>query len=139
MALLTPEPATQAIETWLAAHDGPLVVSEWSKVEVASALAAKGRAKVLRPAQIRTASDAFENLLASGVRVLPLTRTACERAAALCAPVKANLRAGDALHIALALEAHCVALVGADKAMNAAAVREGLLAPTLMKHQSSII
>lgn len=57
--------------------------------------------------------------------MLPVSRAACEHAARLCAPPADNLRAGDALHLAVALDAEIKLLAGLDSGMNAAAIRLG--------------
>jgi hypothetical protein len=126
VALLTVEPTTPAVKKWFIANTESLVSADWCAVEFASALAAKLRAKQLRPVHVRAAHKAFEALAASGLRLLPVTRTACQRAAALAKPAGDKLRAGDALHLAVALEAGADELAGLDDAMNSNATRLGL-------------
>lgn len=126
VALLTVEPHTRAATDWFAANTQGLISADWCAVEFASALAAKQRAKQLRPAHIRSAHEAFEVLTTSGLRLLPITRSACLRAAAFAKPAGDGLRAGDALHLAVALEAGAKELAGFDGAMNANARRLGL-------------
>ena len=126
VALLTVEAHTPAVKDWFTANIEPLVSADWCAVEFASALAAKLRAKQLRPAHARAAHEAFDTLTASGLRLLPVTRTACQRAAALAKSPSDGLRAGDALHLAAALEAGAKELAGLDVVMNANAKRLGL-------------
>lgn len=126
VALLTLEPATPRVAAWFASNTAPLVSADWCAVEFASALAAKLRAKQLRPVHAKAASQAFDTLTAGGLRLLPVSRTAFQQAAKLCAKAADNLRAGDALHVAVALEAGVSTLAGLDAAMNEAAVRAGL-------------
>lgn len=123
VALLTVEPATAGVTAWFAANAEPLVSGDWCAVEFASALAAKQRAKTLRPAQAKAAHAAFETLTAGGLRLLPVSRAAFQQAAMLCKPTAGGLRAGDALHLAVALEAGATALAGLDRVMNASARR----------------
>lgn len=126
VALLTVEPMTAAATKWYSANREPLVSADWCAVEFASALAAKERAKQLRPAHVRKAQAAFDEWIAGGLRLLPVSRAAYDHAAALCRPVRSGLRAGDALHLAVALEARAEALAGLDATMNANAQRLGL-------------
>ena len=126
VALLTVEPATPAVTAWFAANTEPLVSGDWCAVEFASALAAKQRAKQLRPAHAKAAHAAFETLTAGGLRLLPVSRAAFQKAAALSKPAADGLRAGDALHLATALDAGAKTLVGLDRVMNASAKRLGL-------------
>ncbi len=126
VALLTKEPATSQVTEWFTANREPIVSADWCTVEFASALAAKQRAKQLRPAHIKAANAAFATLAAGGIRLLPVSRAAFQQAAALCQPAANGLRAGDALHLAVAIEAGCTALAGLDAVMNSSAQRLGL-------------
>lgn len=126
VALLTREPATPAVTAWYTANTQPLVAGDWCLVEFASALAAKQRARQLRPAHAKAAHAALETLTAGGLQLLPVSRSAFQQAASLCKPTAKGLRAGDALHLAVALEAGCIALAGLDAAMNASAKAAGL-------------
>lgn len=126
VALLTHEAATPRVVAWFTANTEPLVSSDWCAVELASALAAKLRAKQLRLAHAKAAQTAFETLAAGGLRLLPVSRKAFDKAAALCRPAGNGLRAGDALHLAVALDVGCNALAGLDESMNASALAAGL-------------
>ncbi len=126
VALLTREPATAAVTAWFAGTAEPLVSADWCAVEFASAIAIKQRSGQLRPAHAKAAHAAFEELAAGGLRLLPVSREAFHRAADLSRPHRDGLRAGDALHLAVALEAGAKTLAGLDKMMNGAARRLGL-------------
>ena len=126
VALLTVEPHSPAVTAWFTANIEPLVSADWCAVEFASALAAKQRARQLRPAHARAAHESFAALTAGGLRLLPVNRASFQRAAALAKPARDGLRAGDALHLAVALDAGAKSLAGLDKPMNASAQRLGL-------------
>lgn len=126
VALLTPEPGSPRVRAWFEGNAAPLATADWGAVEFASAIAAKRRAKALRPSQVKAARDAFERLTTGGLRLLPVSRSACQRAVNLCAAPGSTLRAGDALHLAIAQEAGCAALAGLDETMNNAAAALGL-------------
>ncbi len=126
VALLTREPVTDTVTAWFSAAAEPLVSADWCAVEFASAVAIKQRSGQLRPAHAKAAHAAFEELTAGGLRLLPVSREAFQRAAVLTQPYKGGLRAGDALHLAVAMEAGAESLAGLDKTMNAGARRLGL-------------
>lgn len=126
VALLTAEPHSPHVVAWFAANTEPLVSADWCAVEFASALAAKQRARQLRPAHARAAHQNFEALTAGGLRLLPVSRASFLRAAILAKPARDGVRAGDALHLAVALDAGAKALAGLDRTMNASAHRLGL-------------
>jgi len=126
VALLTREPHSAAVTAWFAGAVEPLVSADWCAVEFASAIAIKQRAGQLRPAHARAAHAAFDELAAGGLRLLPVSREAFQRAAELSRPHRDGLRAGDALHLAVALEAGAETLAGLDRMMNAGARRLGL-------------
>jgi predicted nucleic acid-binding protein len=126
VALLTNEPATAKVSAWFADNALPLVSGDWCAVEFASALAAKQRAKQLRAVHVKAAHAAFETLCDGGLQLVPVSRAAFYKAAALCKPADTGLRAGDALHLAVALDAGCTALAGLDAVVNSSAQVLGL-------------
>jgi len=126
VALLTREPTTAVVTAWFAGAADSLVSADWCAAEFASAIAIKQRSGQLRPVHAKTAHAAFEELAAGGLRLLPVSREAFYRAADLSRPHRDGLRAGDALHLAVAMEAGAEALAGLDKMMNSGARRLGL-------------
>ena len=109
------EPDTDRVQRWLARHaeDG-FAISAWVKTEVASATAAKLRAGALDHALRREALDGFA-LLARSSTWLPIEPERFEDATRLCDATASGLRAGDALHLAIA-RAHGAALCTLDRA-----------------------
>ncbi|MES2883203.1 MAG: type II toxin-antitoxin system VapC family toxin [Pseudomonadota bacterium] len=126
VALLTVEPASPKVLQWYAQELQPLASADWCIPEFASALAAKQRAGQLRAAQLRKAQQAFEALTAGGLRLLTVSREAHHQAASLCLQPQGRLRAGDALHLAVAREAGISRLAGLDSVMNASALQLGM-------------
>ncbi|MFT4256557.1 MAG: type II toxin-antitoxin system VapC family toxin [Pseudoxanthomonas sp.] len=126
VALLTHEPDSARVAAQLAATFEPIASSEWLITEFASALAAKQRARLLRPTHVKAAMEAFGQWADAGLRLLPVSRAAYLRAARLCGDAKTGLRAGDALHLAVAMEAKIPTLLGLDATMNVAARKLGL-------------
>lgn len=126
VALLTLEPESDRVDEWLSGETDLLVSSDWLAVEFASALAAKLRARALRSSQVKSAMEAFNEFSQAGLRMLPVSRVAYLEAARLCGTKGMSLRAGDALHLAAAMEAGAKALAGLDATMNASARQLGL-------------
>ena len=126
VALLTQEEATARVTEWYTAETDLLVSADWCIAEFASALAAKQRAKQLRAGHSSKAQLAFDALATGGLRLLPVSRDAHRQAARLCQQPGSWQRAGDALHLAVALEAGATGLAGLDATMNASAQQLGL-------------
>jgi predicted nucleic acid-binding protein len=105
VSLLRPERSTAAVQRWVARHglDG-LRVSDWVSVEVASALSLLQRAGDLDDADRGRADETYALLLASTLDVLPVRRSAYAQAAEWVARRELSLRAGDALHLAVAAD-----------------------------------
>ena len=110
---------------WLAQLDMDLAVSSaWARTEFYSASQVKVRNKGETLAGANRAAKAFEAAYGMA-RTLKVAEDDFEHAAALCRVGK-NLRAGDALHLAIALRHGCSSLASLDKDMNGAAKLAGL-------------
>lgn len=105
VALLTNEATADRIARWYASETRPLVSSDWCVTEFASALALKERTGQLTRKQSNAAWKVFDEFCSAGLRLLPLDRDVFAQAAQLVRESKHGLRAGDSLHLALALSA----------------------------------
>lgn len=106
---LTPEAATQATLDWLDAHrEDDLAVSDWTITEVASALAIKRRTGQIEEIDRLAALAEFERAVTASYIVLPVRREQFRAAARLMEMVETGLRAGDALHVAVARDAGAI-------------------------------
>jgi predicted nucleic acid-binding protein len=103
--LFVPEPSSMAVDAWYEGCTDTLVSCDWIVTEFASALAMKERTGQLAAKDARDAWRGFEAFCGTGLRLLPLSREACRQAAALARQHEHDLRAGDALHLAAAMEA----------------------------------
>lgn len=105
VAVLSNEASAPALRAWLDAQDpSELLISDWTTTEMSSALAIK-----LRTGQIdlglRAATLAlFNTLVANSLTLVPVSDRAFRSAAAFADQHRLGLRAGDALHLAVAAE-----------------------------------
>jgi predicted nucleic acid-binding protein len=101
--LFLPEPESERIQRWLERHSGDLLaISEWTVTEFASALGLKVRSKMLKLDKARQAQKLFEKLVTESFHVHVPTRADYVRATAFLGEYGLGLRAGDALHLAIA-------------------------------------
>jgi predicted nucleic acid-binding protein len=128
--LFAREAATPRVKAWFAALNEPLVGSDWLIPEFASAIALKVRTRQLSPDQALAIHQLFDEFLEGGLRVLPVSRSAYALAASWVKAHEQGLRAGDALHLAVAQEAGA-AVAALDELLNANARRLGIPLATL--------
>ena len=114
VALCTNEPKTASVIQWYAACTDDLASAAWCVTEFASALGIKQRSGHLTETQAQTAWLQFERVCANDLQLLPVEAMTFHRAAMLTMDTSAGLRAGDALHLACAMEAKAAGLVTLD-------------------------
>ena len=124
--LFVPEPASEAIDAWLESCTEPLVSSDWILTEFSSTLSLKVRRGEITVRQATAAWDGFSDFCGAGLRLLPVSRKAFEEAAKLVRHAASGLRAGDSLHLAMALEAGAVGFATADEMLAKNAKAKGL-------------
>jgi len=124
--LFVPEPASDVITAWLESSTDTLISADWIVTEFASALAIKIRRGELAQKHAKTAWEDFELFSQSGLRLVPVTRAAFTRAARLIRQVRSTLRAGDALHLAMAVETGSTGIVTADGNLEQGALAQGI-------------
>ena len=121
--LFVAEPSSDQVDRWFAACDVPVVSSDWIITEFASALSLKERSGTLAAKDAKAAWRSFETFFHSGLRVMPISRGAFEAAAKMTRESAHGLRAGDALHLAAALEMGAQTIATLDAVMTANATR----------------
>jgi uncharacterized protein len=120
--LFVPEPLSDPIRAWFDAEAGAtLAISAWTLTEFASAMGIKVRDKGLRPEQAQTACALMQTLATASLRVFTPTRGNFEQAAAYLAQHALGLRAGDALHLAIAQDQNAERFYTLDRRLITAA------------------
>lgn len=103
-----------------------LAISHWTRVEFAPVLARHVRMGDLGVAAARAASSRFEAMIAASFEVLLPDRNDFGQAQRWLGRPKTRLRAGDALHLAIASNHGATAIHTLDKVMIAEGVALGL-------------
>lgn len=126
VAAIAREDRSERIWQWLEDHaDVPILCSGWTATEVSSALSIK----------VRTGAYTLENRLAAwndwrrfrqaSLAEIDIAPSHFEAAAAFCARADLGLRAGDALHLAIA-QSGALTLLTLDRTMAEAALQLGI-------------
>lgn len=120
--LFVSEPESASVRAWFGARAGEtLAISDWTLTEFASAMGIKVRAKGLKPAQAHKACALMEKLAADSLKVITPTRGDYSRAAEYLGHHALGLRAGDALHLAIAQNEDAECLYTLDRRLIEAA------------------
>ena len=121
------EPASATVETWFERVGlGALTLSRWTVTEFVSAIGIKVRARALTGVKGAAVIRQFHLLVRQSLRPIEPTTADFEKAAWLMERFDLGLRAGDALHVAIARTPMRSSLVTLDQPMARAAEKIGL-------------
>lgn len=103
VAALTNDTATERVQTWLSEQNAEaLLISDWVVTEFSSALSIKVRTGSLAAQHRAEALAMFTRLAAESFNVVPISSGHFRTAARYADNHALGLRAGDALHLAVA-------------------------------------
>ncbi len=125
VAAVTREPQTGRARAVLARGGAELVITDWTFTEVSAALSMKQRIGALAEVEHRIALRTFQQLARESLVVEHVLPADFVRAAAIATRSTPDVRAGDALHLAV-LERTGTVLATLDAAMARAAAEHGL-------------
>lgn len=114
VALHTNEIKSADVTRWYAACTDELVSAVWCVSEFASALGIKQRTGQISDAGGQAAWVQFERMCANDLQLLPVEPQTFHRAAVLTLDAATGLRAGDALHLASALDIRAKSIATLD-------------------------
>jgi hypothetical protein len=120
------EPKSEAVLAWIETSGERLVVSEWAIAEFSSAAAIKVRTGEIAPAIAKQARARFLDFAQDHCSIAVPQRTDFRRAAELAGDANLKLRAGDALHLAIAEASKAQGILCLDEAMQTGAKMIGL-------------
>ena len=126
VALLTVEPKTKEVMAWYAGLRELPYCADWLLTEFSSAISIKLRTKQLTEAHAKLVRKEFNLLVTGGIRLVPVSRAAFKQAADMVKPHRFGLRAGDSLHLAVALELGVSHIATLDSTLANNAERKGL-------------
>lgn len=117
VAMCTAEPKSDIVEKWYESSAAKMISSTWAFTEFSSALSLKVRTNQLSEKQSREAWKKFDGLCQSDIELLPIEVKTYYSAGILILDSKLNLRAGDALHLAVAKQYKAKSLATLDKVL----------------------
>lgn len=132
--LLLPEAASDAIEAFMRSlRSGLLSTSAWTRVEFASLVSRRVRMRELHEDQATAVRMRFEQLLSESFRIVIPGAADYDTAAMFLRNHRSGLRAGDALHLAVAHSQEMRMLYSLDARMVKAAQMLGIHATAELK------
>jgi predicted nucleic acid-binding protein len=101
VSAVSAELATETVVKWLAAEE-EILTSDWLFTEAVAALSQKRRMQIISPDEHVQALEALHSQFSEAFASVPVTRRDFRLAARFAEKAETRLRAGDALHLAIA-------------------------------------
>jgi predicted nucleic acid-binding protein len=120
------EPKSEAVLAWIETAGDGLLVSEWAITEFSSAAAIKVRTGEIAAAMAKQARARLLGFAQDHCSIAVPQRAEFRRAADLAGDANLKLRAGDALHLAIAEASKVQGILCLDEAMGGVARKIGL-------------
>lgn len=117
VALCTTEPKSDDVAKWYINSSAKMISSTWAFTEFSSALSLKVRTGQITEKQSREAWKKFDGLCQNDIELLPIENKVYYSAGIVVIDSKSNLRAGDALHLAVAKQLKSKSLATLDKVL----------------------
>ncbi len=124
--IFVPEDNSERVVAWLDGCDDPLIASAWIVTEFSSALALNQRQGKIHEDQAADIWQEFLVFCQEGLRLVRITPEDFEVAARSIRVYQSGLRAGDALHLAVALMLGVSGLATADAVLGRVAASKGV-------------
>jgi predicted nucleic acid-binding protein len=121
--LFLQEATSTRIERFIRSRKEELVVSQWTRVEFSSALAREVRMGALDKKSALDANEQFDAIVSKSFALLTPTADDFDLAKRYVSTYETRLRAGDALHLAIANNRGATAIYSLDKSFLAAGRR----------------
>lgn len=120
LAYLTPEIHSRVAENFMLGTGDVVAISSWTEVELLSGLGLKLRTAQLNDVEVLDALDSYTRLVSPQLHRIAVEDAHHRAARMLISGWRTTLRAGDALHLAIAA-AHGMTIYTLDRGMVAAA------------------
>lgn len=104
VALLTNEPKTPEVVSWYTGLQEIPIAADWLLTEFSSAVSLKIRTGQLSEANAKLVRKEFDQFVEGGIRFAQVSREAFRNTGVMIEQHQDGLRAGDSLHLAVAME-----------------------------------
>ncbi|MFM9967940.1 MAG: type II toxin-antitoxin system VapC family toxin [Burkholderiales bacterium] len=126
LSLFCPDSLSVAAAAWYADIAGPVCISPWSVIEFRANMGLRARKGLLARPQCLAVMKQFDAAASANFHLLAPAQEHFLMASEWLAKTECALRAGDALHLAIAFGHRCEQFVSFDQPLGAAAKKLGL-------------